>query len=84
MAENEQIYAQGQRRQRASDVMRGQHLSRVVGDATAGRRVGRLRDGAQPLAAAPPARHAPPQAPLHATPEAHEDLLPHTTERAIV
>lgn len=62
---------QGQRGQRAGDVVRGQHLPRVGGDAAARGRVGRQR-GARALPAAPPARHAPPQAPLHAAPQAHE------------
>lgn len=52
--------------------MCGQHLSSVGRDATAGRRVGRLRAGTRPLAAAAPAGHAPPQAQVHAAAQAHE------------
>lgn len=63
---------QGQRGQRAGDVVRGQHLPRVGGDAAAGGRVGRQRDAARALPAAPPARHAPAQASVHAAVEAHE------------
>lgn len=67
------LFVQRQCRQRARNVMRGQHLPRVGRDAAAGGRVGRrLRDVTLALAPAPPARHAPPQASLHATSQAYE------------
>ena len=64
---------QGQRRQRSSNIMRGQHLPRVGGDSPAGGRVGgRLRDVTLALPAATPARDTPTQAPVHAALEAYE------------